>query len=79
MGIAWAPLGDGLIKSACMALAREQLQTDLWNPQPPANVPRRFLFSGGHLAAPIQPGVARWFAQGVGTAQPRGTGKPPAR
>ena len=42
VGIARSPLGYWLLKSAPIALAQEQQQTDRWNSQPPANVPRRF-------------------------------------
>ena len=39
VGIARSPLGYWLLKSAPIALAQEQQQTDRWNSQPPANVP----------------------------------------
>ena len=42
VGIARSPLGYWLLKSDPIALAQEQQQTDRWNSQPPANVPRRF-------------------------------------
>jgi hypothetical protein len=39
VGIAWSPLGYGWLKSASIALAQEQHQTDRWSSQPPANAP----------------------------------------